>query len=209
MDTVITRGVIGGTRDTILKAYDRLNRLTADTIRSVKYSARNGIMQQTVPPSSVNGGFSIDSTTYQTHSYPMFPNDASGNPNGYTAFADTLRFVYDKLGNVIRADNHDALVRRGYYVNGLIRADTLKIRTLAELSAGGDTVGALAADRHRQLRRPLRALARTFKKKPAPTIGTRPSASVSSPRWGKPRRAPDSRLPPRTGSWISTASSST
>lgn len=43
--------------------------------------------------------------------------------------ADTARFGYDAAGNVVRADNGAARIRRTYHPNGLLATDTLRIRT--------------------------------------------------------------------------------
>ena len=43
------------------------------------------------------------------------------------------------MGNLVGAVNRDAIVRRTYNQNGSLRTDSLRIRTYAELSAGGDT----------------------------------------------------------------------
>lgn len=43
--------------------------------------------------------------------------------------ADTARFAYDATGNLLRADNGSARVRRTYYPSGLIERDSLRVRT--------------------------------------------------------------------------------
>lgn len=48
------------------------------------------------------------------------------NPNG--AAADVEEFEYDVAGNLIRADNGYAQVRRTYYANGALRGDTAHVR---------------------------------------------------------------------------------
>jgi RHS repeat-associated protein len=50
--------------------------------------------------------------------------------------ADTARFAYDPAGNVARADNRYARVRRGYNLGGMLTHDTLIVRTYDE---PGDT----------------------------------------------------------------------
>ena len=128
VDTVITR------RGAVLTmSHDPLNRLKVSRVPRSMYSSRSGIIPTTV--FHVEGGYEPE----RTSSYPRYPNDALNNASGYTIFMDSSVFVYDELGNVTRADNRDALVRRGYYLDGQIRGDTLKIRTIAELEAGGDT----------------------------------------------------------------------
>jgi RHS repeat-associated protein len=69
----------------------------------------------------------------------QYPTRASGlsnvflGPNNYPAFlipADTQTFTYDQAGRVLTARNGDARVRRTYYTNGLLRTDSLWIRTV-------------------------------------------------------------------------------
>ena len=130
---MITRGVIPGKRDTVTMSYDALNnRLKVRRIPRSAYAPRSGVIHQYA--------FTLHDTLdiERSHAYPRHPNDSQGNPGGYTVNADSALFAYDALGNITRADNRDALIRRGYYLNGLIRGDTLTIRTIAELGAGGD-----------------------------------------------------------------------
>ena len=47
---------------------------------------------------------------------------------GLTIAADTETFTYDATGAILTANNHDALVSRRYYPDGLIQAETLKVR---------------------------------------------------------------------------------
>ncbi len=63
------------------------------------------------------------------HVYPWFPTD----PMTCTLRipADSSVFAYDEMGNLRRAANGAATVRRGYLANGLLAADTLEIRTLS------------------------------------------------------------------------------
>lgn len=106
--------------------YDTLNRLTARRSPQVHYlERREGIPTQSAA-SSHDGA---------TVSYPQYPNDAS---TGYLVGGDTALFTYDAMSQIIAADNHDAHVTRSYYPNGLLRDETLQIRTLAELLSGGD-----------------------------------------------------------------------
>jgi YD repeat-containing protein len=63
------------------------------------------------------------------HVYPWYPTD----PVDCTLRipADSSVFAYDEMGNLRRAANGAATVRRGYLANGLLAADTLEIRTLS------------------------------------------------------------------------------
>lgn len=62
------------------------------------------------------------------------PNAPSGT---YVIPADTAIFGYDLAGNMVRADNGSAQVRRSYSPSGQLLDDTLRIRTNAAVSAGG------------------------------------------------------------------------
>ncbi|HEY0025310.1 MAG TPA: PA14 domain-containing protein [Longimicrobium sp.] len=62
-------------------------------------------------------------------SYPYYPSNTADC--SLTIPGDTTHFGYDEMGNLRRAENRFARVRRGYYPNGQLRADTLKIQTLA------------------------------------------------------------------------------
>lgn len=56
---------------------------------------------------------------------PWFPNIVG---DSIEVPADTLVFAYDSAGNMVRADNRYARVRRTYYLNGLLATDTLLVR---------------------------------------------------------------------------------
>ncbi len=58
---------------------------------------------------------------------PYYPND----PAGLRILPDTSSFAYNAVGNLTRADNADARVRRGYTLNGQVSHDTLAIRSYA------------------------------------------------------------------------------
>jgi RHS repeat-associated protein len=61
--------------------------------------------------------------------YLVFPAYFTSGANfGYRVDADTASFTYDASGNMMAADNHDARIRRGYFPNGALRADTSWIR---------------------------------------------------------------------------------
>jgi YD repeat-containing protein len=106
--------------------YDALNRLTKRRVPAVRYAPRHeGLAAQR---SDLNSdGNNPD--------YPRFPTDAEG---GYTIPADSSTFAYDAVGNLTRADNGDAEVRRTYYVTESLHTDTLRIRTLLPFADGSD-----------------------------------------------------------------------
>jgi len=70
----------------------------------------------------------LPSNTPAEHVYPLYPTD----PGACTLriAADSSVFAYDTMGNLRRAANGAATVRRGYLANGLLAADTLEIRTM-------------------------------------------------------------------------------
>ncbi|HET7586189.1 MAG TPA: RHS repeat-associated core domain-containing protein [Gemmatimonadaceae bacterium] len=110
----------------ITMTYNALGQLTAQHLPDVHYaSLREGIPknQITVQPATENPP------------YPRFPNDGAG---GYLIAAEDHQFGYDNLGRMIRADNPFAQVRRAYLPNGLLKTDSLRIRTVKDLSSGGN-----------------------------------------------------------------------
>lgn len=108
--TVTRRG------DTLTMVYDALNRLRQRITRAYIYPKRDSVGIATV---ALAGGFQ--------RPYPWFPSDSIDWT--LTIPGDTALFTYDSVGNLTRADNADAKVRRTYYKNGLVQTDTLKIRT--------------------------------------------------------------------------------
>jgi YD repeat-containing protein len=113
--------------DTIRTRYDALNRPLVSYHSAALYAAeRRGI------PSTTSFGrvWCPDSTTGYSiyHPYPQYQNE----PNcGYRVPADSAVFEYDAMGNLLRGDNADALVRRSYLPNGLLERETLKVQTAA------------------------------------------------------------------------------
>jgi RHS repeat-associated protein len=104
---------------TITFTYDVLNRLTH---RSVPADAA-GTETRTDAPGP-------------TWYFPFFVDSAGGTLNTTNHGSGTLAipgeeasFSYDGAGNLTRAVNADAVVSRRYYPNGLLKTDTLKVRT--------------------------------------------------------------------------------
>lgn len=56
---------------------------------------------------------------------PLHPNSGQS----LVIPADTAELTYDVAGNLVRAVNRDGEIGRGYYPNGLLRTDTLRVRT--------------------------------------------------------------------------------
>ncbi len=67
--------------------------------------------------------------------YPMYGD-------GLVIPADTETFAYDSAGRLVRAYNGEAHVDRSYYTNGLIKTDSLRIRTWLPLDSIGGSMGA-------------------------------------------------------------------
>ena len=108
--------------------YDAANRLTRRSVPGVLYQPRDqGI--------SLRGFIEMWEGSGTNVPYPWYPNEPGG---GYLVAADSAIFGYDGMGNLVRADNGDALVRRSYYPGGALRGDTLMVRTEATVAAGGN-----------------------------------------------------------------------
>lgn len=100
----------------ILVTYDALNRRATRLVPAATYAE-----------TTMYAGFLAQTT---------FPHYST---TGITIPGDTAVYTYDLMGNLVGALNRDAIVRRTYNQNGSLRTDSLRIRTYAELSAGGDT----------------------------------------------------------------------
>jgi len=105
------------------------------------YDALNRVLQRIIPSASYPNDTVTCAPGYQGTCPGRFPLYHVGSTPGHglVIAADTLTFSYDSVGNLRRANNHDARIARHYNLDGSIAADTLRIRTYAELSAGGDT----------------------------------------------------------------------
>jgi RHS repeat-associated protein len=102
--------------DTLSMSYDALNRLATRFVDSVRHAARDNQGIATI---------NLQNKLYRP--YPYWPTNLYDG--SLTIPSDFESFAYDALGNLTRADNGDALIRRGYYPNGALRADTLIIKT--------------------------------------------------------------------------------
>ncbi len=103
---------------TIVLTYDNLNRLTRRTTPTVTYPVW--------APTASGPGSDI-------FYFPGYCDDGTGAlkaPNhgvcGLTIKADTEKFTYDTVGNLVTADNAAARIRRHYNKNGTLAYDTLK-----------------------------------------------------------------------------------
>jgi RHS repeat-associated protein len=113
--------------DTLRTRYDALGRPLFRYHSATRYEAiRKGIYTLTNHPSTGCAG--DPDYYYAAHSYPQFPTN--GTDCSYTLPADSSVFEYDRAGNLVRAGNRDALVRRGYHPNGSVAWDSLYVRTM-------------------------------------------------------------------------------
>ena len=114
--------------DTLRTRYDALNRPVWVYHSATRYNAiREGIAGFGVQPPGP--GCSNDPTQYTAkHPYPQYPTNTEDC--SLTVAADSSILEYDALGNLMRADNSDARVERGYNLNGTLAWETLRIRTL-------------------------------------------------------------------------------
>jgi RHS repeat-associated protein len=131
LETHTRRTDATGQRLVIHNRYDALNRVTHIITPAVQYDARDeGLAER-----NFIMGWEDGTSTDQPPPYPWYPNDGG---TGYRIPADTALFTYHVTGGLLSATNRDAWVRRGYYPGGALRADTLAIRTWAELPQGGN-----------------------------------------------------------------------
>jgi len=111
-----------GMRLVIRMSYDAGNRLVQRQVPQVTYPARDmGV------PLHYRTGLASCAGAMMDRTYPSRPNDGGC---GYRIPAQMETFVYDELGNLRQADNVDAQVRRGYFRDGSLASDTLRIRTV-------------------------------------------------------------------------------
>jgi RHS repeat-associated protein len=112
--------------DTIRTRFDRINRPEWSSTSARRYASHNdrGIPALHAPLTCAHGA-----VNYIYRPYPYYPSNYSDC--SLTIPGDTTVFGYDEVGNLRRADNRSAKVRRGYYPNGLLRGDTIKVQTLA------------------------------------------------------------------------------
>jgi RHS repeat-associated protein len=126
-------------------AYDLAGNVVAAVTRRghtvrMQYDALNRLTTRWVPDvAKLDTTVSFDPTTIDDWHFPL---------HTLPTFADTATFTYDELGNLRTARNRDASVKRTYNVNGTLQTDTLRIRTYADLSVGGDTTSHVYGLRH-------------------------------------------------------------
>jgi RHS repeat-associated protein len=147
LETRTRRVTDSGQRVVVSMRYDALNRLVQRITPAIRYdSIEDGLaLRGFIYPHEQDRIDAVYSGRGRALPYPWYPNDVNW---GYRIPGDTARYVYDSMGNTVRADNRDAWIRRGYYPGGALRADTLKVRTVAELAAGGDSTSHVYALAH-------------------------------------------------------------
>jgi RHS repeat-associated protein len=67
--------------------------------------------------------------------FPLYPNCQTTK---LCFAADTARFTYDVMGNLLTADNQDAQIRRTYTQSGIVTTDSLRVRTWTNPQGGAD-----------------------------------------------------------------------
>lgn len=104
--------------------FDALNRVTLRVVPQRDYS-------QNLCAGIPNGPLSLPGNCNVV--FPYYPNNGSG----LRVFADTSTFQYDVTGNLTRADNRYARIRRSYFPVGQIATDTTRFGQYATPQADG------------------------------------------------------------------------
>ncbi|HYW13386.1 MAG TPA: RHS repeat-associated core domain-containing protein, partial [Longimicrobium sp.] len=94
----------------VKSTYDALGRILRRTVPAVTYARE--CPSQTLPCQDV---------------FPRYSNAADG---ALEIAEERTTYRYDAMGNMVRAENGDALVARSYHPNGALRTDSLSIRSL-------------------------------------------------------------------------------
>jgi YD repeat-containing protein len=106
--------VLSGRALSVTTTYAALNRLLTKVVPLVDYA------QVACTPGTVDCRWV----------FPYYPN----NGTGLRILADTARFSYDVVGNLLTANNKDSQVLRTYTKSGWLVTDSLKLRTYAGTS---------------------------------------------------------------------------
>jgi RHS repeat-associated protein len=138
-----------GRGHTIRSVYDALGRLVRREVPSVRYNsvcyANDGVGSGGGDPGDGGGGGTGGGGIEPTAMDPGGMEVASVNgcsqdpfpryPNGPEASLvipeEWTYFRYDTAGRMVQAENGDAIVERGYYPNGALKTDVLRLRTYA------------------------------------------------------------------------------
>lgn len=117
--------------DVLTMEYDRMNRLTKRRIPKYNYPIRNAQGKDEFTSINLNVG---------PKPWPWYPDSSDGSLH---IRADSETFAYDVSGGIAHAENTDAYVRRSYYPNGSLKADTLKILTYSTRDSATHVYGIL------------------------------------------------------------------
>jgi RHS repeat-associated protein len=115
--------------DTITSRYDAADRLVRRIVPSVEYAQLPG----TCPVDR----FSPYAGQCAGMVFPIFPNRGTS----YVIPEEWTTYRYDLVGNMVRAENGDAVVTRTYYPNGQIRTDSTAIRDFSAENAFSQVFG--------------------------------------------------------------------
>ncbi len=100
---------------------------------TLRYDVLGRLVERITP--SVTYRSESFSRLQRTWTFPSRPLDPDNAANPVRIRGDTATYEYDVMGNTIRADNHDALVRRGHNPNGTLAWEEQTIRSYT----GSDT----------------------------------------------------------------------
>jgi RHS repeat-associated protein len=113
------------------------NRMTITTARGLsittQYDAMNRPVKRMLPEVDYN---STSCTAFVPPGVPCVHTFPTRDGPTVCIRADTAVFGYDHVGNMVRADNWAAKVRRSYTPSGLPQEDTLRIRTYTTFAPG-------------------------------------------------------------------------
>lgn len=106
----------------IVSTYDEMNRLRQRVVPGTQYADTTTCL----PGGPLCPNFQFP--RYRFDGALGVPAVWADTGEGLTVAADLQTFAYDAAGNLRRADNRAARVRRAYYPNGALERDTLMIR---------------------------------------------------------------------------------
>ena len=114
-------------------AYDASGNVTAWTtgrghVITTRYDALGRATRREVPQVSYSRTCVFSEPGTCTHPVPRYPNGGSG---GMVIPEEWTYFRYDSAGNMVHAENADAIVERAYYRNGALRTDLQRLRSYA------------------------------------------------------------------------------
>jgi RHS repeat-associated protein len=96
----------------------------------MRYDALGRLVERTVPERTEGRMCGSITLVQDCEPFPLFPNFG----DGLKIPAEASFYRYDAAGNQVYAENADAIVLRGYYPNGALRTDSVKIRAAEDLT---------------------------------------------------------------------------